>query len=251
LVLDSSKESAPLYIQLKQDIKRKIENGILKPGDRIPSEKELCEMYNVSRITVREAINELVWEEYLIRKRPKGTFVLDRSKRFKNEDNYFTYVRNFTYEMKELGKKANTLKADISLIEANEELSKLMDIHPGSSVYELKRVRGNEDAAIVYFKTYITCKTKLSLNSDDYYGSLYEMLKNHGIKITKIKEYIEAVKPTQEVVDVLHISFDTPVLKRVRKAFCKDKKDFMEYTECYYIGDKYRYYIDLNLEQHN
>lgn len=243
--LDNSKDSAPLYIQVKNDIKLKIKNGVWNPGDKIPSELDLCKVYDVSRITVREAINELVWEEYLIRNRPKGTFVLDQTDQFEKNNNYYTHVRSFTFEMDELGKQATTKKAEIVRVIADQRISKKLNVAIGDTVYELRRLRGTENNMMVYFKTYIKTKLELSTRSEDYYGSLYKMLDEKGIKISKFKEYLEAVKPTEEVQRELHIKEDTPVLKRVRKSFCKDN-DFLEYTECYYIGDQYRYYIDLN-----
>jgi GntR family transcriptional regulator len=69
-------------------------------------------------------------------------------------------------------------------------------------------------------------------------------MKKHGIVLTNVKEYLEAIKPNKEIQNKLNIGQDTPVLKRVKNA--KNKKgNFIEYTECYYVGDSYRYYIDL------
>ncbi|UNJ81109.1 GntR family transcriptional regulator [Metabacillus dongyingensis] len=243
--LDTSKEAAPLYIQVKNDIKKKIENKVWNPGDKIPSELELCKTYDVSRITVREAINELVWEEYLVRKRPTGTFVLDQNEQIEEKNNYYTYVRGFTFEMNELGKKATTKRAKISIVQADQHVAKQLNISAGENVYEIRRVRGTENNVMVYFKTFIKTTVILPTDPKDYYGSLSKMLNEKGIHISKIKEYLEAVKPTEEVIRELNIAEDTPVLKRVKKTFCKDI-DFAEYTECYYIGDQYRYYIDLN-----
>lgn len=243
--LDTSKEAPPLYIQVKNDIKLKIQNKVWNPGDKIPSELELCKTYDVSRITIREAINELVWEEYLIRKRPKGTFVLDKNEQLDENNNYYTYVRGFTFEMNELGKEATTKKAHISIVKADAIVAKQLNISVGDSVYELRRVRGTDDNIMVYFKTYLKTVVTLSTDPKDYYGSLYKMLKEKGIQISKVKEYLEAVKPTEEIIKELNITDDTPVLKRVKRAFCKDP-DFAEYTECYYIGSQYRYYIDIN-----
>lgn len=244
--LDTSKEAAPLYIQIKQDLKQKIEDGVWKPGEKIPNEMELCKVYNVSRITVREAINELVWEEYLVRKRAKGTYVLNPNEKFEGNNMYYTYVRSFTNEMQELGKEAKTIQVEVSLIEADDKLAKKLNASVGDAVIEMKRVRGVGGLAVVYFKTYLKNNVNLSTDSKDYYGSLYEMLKQKGITITKIKESLEAVRPTQEVQKVLHIAEDVPVLKRVRSAYSSQEIDFVEYTEGYYVGDQYKYLVDLN-----
>lgn len=241
--LNTDRDAAPLYIQIKSELKGKIENGEWKTGDKIPSEMELCQLYNVSRITVREAINELVWEEYLIRQRAKGTFVLDNKQKESDKD-YYTYVKSFTYEMNELGEKVTTIHAEVKKIKADQDLAKQLNVKQGDEVIELKRLRGLPNKVPVFFKTYWSYQSAFSLESEDYYGSFYEMLKVSGIILTNVKEYVEAVKPNEEIQQWLSISEDTPVLKRVRNA--KDQKDnFEEYTECYYIGNSYRYYIDL------
>jgi multiple sugar transport system substrate-binding protein len=69
----------PLYYQLKQMIKGKIENGEFKPGDRLPTEQELCEMFSISRTPVRQALTELTYEGILYRRPGLGTFVSDFS----------------------------------------------------------------------------------------------------------------------------------------------------------------------------
>ncbi|WP_416825382.1 GntR family transcriptional regulator [Ectobacillus polymachus] len=243
--LNTDRDAAPLYLQIKSELKRKIEEGDWNPGDKIPSELELCELYNVSRITVREAINELVWEDYLIRQRPKGTFVLDYQQKGSDKD-YYTYVKSFTYEMNESGKKVTTFHAEVQKIKADQFLAKQLNIKPDDEVLELKRVRGLTNKTPVFFKTYFAYKPNFSLQSNKYYGSLYELLKENGIILAKVKEYLEAVKPNEEVQKWLNASEDTPILKRVRNAK-NQKGDFVEYTECYYIGESYRYYIDLIL----
>lgn len=241
--LNTNKNAPPLYIQVKEDLKKKIESGYWKPGDKITSEWDLCEYYDVSRITVREAINELVWEEYLIRQRAKGTFVLN----YKEKD-YYTHVKSYTYEMNELGQTAHTYMANVKKIKANEFLAKQLNIHIGNDVIELCRVRGSENRYPVYFKTYWAFSDIFSLNSEDYYGSFYEMLKKEGIILENIKEYLEAIRPNKEVRTQLKIDDNMPVLKRVRHAK-NSSGDFIEYTECYYVGENYRYYIDLELKK--
>lgn len=245
--LKTDKDAAPLYIQVKQDIKKKIENGYWKIGDKITSELELCNYYDVSRITIREAINELVWEKYLIRKRAKGTFVLDYKEEISNKE-YYTYIKSYTYEMNELGQDVHTYKATVKKIKADEYFAEQLNTSVGAELLELTRVRGIKKKHPVYFKTYFEYSTDFSLDPKDYYGSFYKMLKEKGITLTNIKEYLEAIRPDKTIQKQLNISEDAPVLKRVRNAN-NEAMDFFEYTECYYAGENYRYYIDLSLNK--
>ncbi len=116
--LNKMNDASPLYAQIADDLREKIQSGIWKTGDKIPPELDLCELYNVSRITVRKAIDELVRENLLYRERAKGTFVRDWEEA---EDEHFTLVRSFTNEMKELGKKAATLHAEVEVINADKK----------------------------------------------------------------------------------------------------------------------------------
>ncbi|GGH88999.1 DNA-binding GntR family transcriptional regulator [Pullulanibacillus pueri] len=241
--LNKNKDASPLYAQIAEEIRNKIELGVWQPGDKIPAELELCEFYDVSRITIRKAIDELVHEKLLHRERAKGTFVLDLSTKTDKQENY-TYVKSFTKEMAEIGEKAETLKAEIKLITANKELARKLMLNEGDQVLQLNRVRGINNKGFVYFKTFIPHDKYFSLNAKDYYGSFYELLKTKGIIVNQIKEYIEATKPTQEVMENLNVNEDEPILKRVRIGKQKNTQ-FREYTECHYIGSQYRYHINF------
>ncbi|MEH6887691.1 GntR family transcriptional regulator, partial [Priestia megaterium] len=70
--------SIPLYYQIKESIKQRIELKEWVVGSTIPSEKKLCELFSVSRLTVRQSIQELVDEGYLSKQRGRGTFILEK-----------------------------------------------------------------------------------------------------------------------------------------------------------------------------
>ena len=91
----------PLYLQLVDDLIKKIENNTYKKDEKLPSERELCEMYGMSRITVRNALQELDRDNYIYKLHGKGTFV--SSKTYKQN---LVNLYNFTDEMKKIGKNA-------------------------------------------------------------------------------------------------------------------------------------------------
>lgn len=231
----------PLYSQIAEDLRIKILSEEWKPGEKIPPEMDMCEIYHVSRITIRKSIDELVRENLVYRERARGTFVCDWSE---EEDEHFTLVKSFTNEMKELGKEAVTLQAEISTIKADKRISKYLATEVGSPVMVLRRIRGTEGKAFAYFITYFSYANEYSKDSEDYYGSFYALLKEHGIKINQEKEYIEAITPPKEVQEILGVDKYQPLLKRVRITKHLEK-NFYEYSECYYIGNQYRYYIDF------
>ncbi|MGG5318125.1 GntR family transcriptional regulator [Enterococcus sp. AZ072] len=235
-------DTIPLYSQIAEDLRMKILSEEWKAGDKIPPELELCDLYHVSRITIRKSIDELVREKLVYRKRAKGTFVLDW---IEEEDEHFTLVRSFTNEMKELGKSAVTLKAAISIEKADKKTSKFLNVDLNEKIMVLRRVRGTVGDPFAYFVTYFTYNHDYPTQNEAYYGSLYALLKDFGVIINQEKEYIEAVVPSREVQSILKVDKSQPILKRVRMTKQKEN-DFREYSECFYIGNQYKYYIDFS-----
>ncbi|MGO2083072.1 GntR family transcriptional regulator [Vagococcus sp.] len=230
----------PLYIKIASDLKFKINSGEWKVNEQLPTEENLCAIYDVSRITVRKAFDELVNEGYIYKKRAIGTFVANRQpERIEHKDK----IRSFTQEMNDIGRAVKTLKASISVIEASPKISNFLNVPVGSKVMNLQRVFGTEGAPFVFFDTYFTWHTEFSTDDKDYYGSFYTYLGQFGIQMGLTKEYLEAVLPNDTLMRELPITENSPMLKRVRMAQHLPN-DFLEYSECFYIGNEYRYYVD-------
>lgn len=231
----------PYYIQISDELRSNIQIEKWQEGEKIPTEMELCEIYHVSRITIRKAIDELVKDSLLVRKRAKGTFV---KKSEVDSSNYFTLVKSFTEEMKEVGKLVETTKVNVLITHADKNLAKYLNLSIGEKVIVLKRLRGYDKKTIGLFITYFKYEDYFSLNARDYYGSFYSYLKKHGIVVANNKEIIEAISPNKEIAYFLKIPQHSPILKRTR--FTSDSlNQFKEYTECYYIGSEYKYFVDF------
>ncbi|MBC8587300.1 GntR family transcriptional regulator [Tissierellaceae bacterium BX21] len=227
----------PLYAEVFNDLRFKIYTNEWKVDEQIPTEMELCDIYNVSRITIRKAIDLLVQEGLLYRKRAIGTFV-----RGMDQQESLTSIKGFTQEMTDLGKEAHTISASIQKIPASRKIANCLNIESNIPVMNLRRVLGIYESAFAFFDTYFVCNENYSLDSKDYYGSFYEYLSTFGIIVNSINEYVEAVLPDDELMKTLNITKYTPILKRVR--FTKEiGKSFREYSECFYVGSEYRYYI--------
>lgn len=215
-----------------------------KQGEKIPTEFDLCDIYHVSRITIRKAIEELVRENLLVKKKPIGTFV--STQKLIDDNQNYTIVKSFTNEMKELGIKVETLKVNVIVSHADPTIATFLKVSPGSKIIILERVRGSKGKAIGFFKTYFKFDEIFSLNANTYNYSFYDYLDSLGIQITSNKEVVEAMLPTKNISNILHINSVTPILRRCR--FTSDaKKNFFEYTECYYIGNEYKYFVDFDI----
>ncbi|MBN2503768.1 MAG: GntR family transcriptional regulator [Bacilli bacterium] len=223
----------PFYLQIRNDLKAKIESGIWKEGSLIPTEKELAETYGVSRVTIRSAIKELVNEQYLIRRPGFGTMVYLNKESLSN----FTLVRSFTNEMREMGLTSNTIEAELNLIKADNKLAQIFQIKEGDPIYNLRRVRGDK-IPILYSDTYLLPITEIT--DEVLSGSLYQYLAKKQVFFDHFEEKVSAVKAAKEITAKLRIYSDAPQLKRIRYSFDENNR-LIEYTETFYNALLYEY----------
>lgn len=240
--LDSSKSAAPLYLQISAILKEKILKEEYAYGDIIPSEKELENIYHVSRITARQAIQELEKEHLVERARGKGTIVT-----FRNcIEEYLNTIRSFTDEMKERKMKPGTKEAKISIVKSTAALAEIFGIEPGTMLYYLERVRTGDDKEIVYFESYFPMNTNLPTENEAFDGSVYELLRERGIIAVHVEEQFDCLLPTKKVQKKLDLKENVPVLRR-RRISNNEKGQVIEYTIGQYRGDRYAYHVEMEL----
>lgn len=238
--LNRSAGSPPLYYQLAVILKEKIESGEYSVGDTFPTELQLQEKYQVSRITVRNAVAKLTNEGYLECARGIGTKVV-----FSKIDEQLKQVMSFSEEMAQHDIIMATKYCEISIVFATEHIASQLNIEKGASVFKLIRVRCADKTPIVYSITYISADRKLSTDKEKYTHSLYEYLNNElGILIANGRDTFEAVLSDSTNSKMLQIQKGMPLIKRTRRTFDQYGKP-IEFTICYYAGDKYKYSIEL------
>lgn len=239
--LDYSKGAIPLYLQIKKELKNKIESKEYPYGSLLPSELELEKSFGVSRITVRQAISELEKEGYVRRARGKGTTITYSEK----IDENLSAIRRFTTEMKDRGLTPGTQVANISKILVPKEVAEQLELEKEDEVYYLYRVRTGNEEPVVLFETYIPTCFKLSLDPDKYYDSMYDVFEEAGIGMPQlVHENFQAMLADDRLSKALNVKKGSAIFKRVRIAYNKDNKP-IEYTISYYRGDRYSYSIEL------
>ncbi len=239
--LNFSKGAVPLYLQIKEQIKKDIEDKNYVYGQLIPSELEFEKFYNVSRITVRQAILDLEKDGYVKRTRGKGTSVTYSDK----IDENLSAIRSFSKEMADRGKQAKTIYTEIDLVKANQEIAEHLQLDEGENVYRLYRVRGADDEAIVVFETYLSGKFDFPLNKEAYEKSMYDVFESIGVHMpTRVNEKFEAMLADLTLSKALKVAIGSPILKRVRVSYTEYNMP-IEYTYSYYRGDRYAYSIQL------
>ena len=190
----------PLYVQLSELVRRKIRTGKLVPGDRLPSQREFCEMYDVSNITVTQAMRKLVEDGLLYRKRGKGTFVSE-PKVLRD----LTSIYSFTGDMNHLGLKPSSKVLNLAVVAAHDVAYELQLPSSEGRATRITRLRLAQGTPLLLEDTYIPYELAPSLVDEDLEtNSLYAVLKEHySIEVASAVETIEGVVLSSEEADLL------------------------------------------------
>ncbi len=240
--LEHTRGSAPYYLQIANLLREKIESKEYPLGSIIPSEKELEEQYAVSRITIRQAVTELERVGYVKRERGRGTSVTYSP--MVNE--FLMQIKSFTNEMKDRGITPSTKKAHIEKQQASAEVAKYFKIKAGDPIYLLHRVRCAYNEPLVIFDSYLSCDYHFPLDDNEYQESMYDVFEKIGVsRPKKVKERYIATLADERIASELDVNVGSPIFRRERISYGRDGKT-IEYTICYYRGDRYVYSLELN-----
>ncbi|MBB5174709.1 GntR family transcriptional regulator [Texcoconibacillus texcoconensis] len=231
----------PIYYQLEEWVKHNIERGEWEEGMMIPSERELAEKHEVSRMTIRQAINNLVNAGYLSREKGKGTFVEPNK-----IEQPLQGLTSFTEDMEARGMKPGARLLSIGIVSATEMVANRLDISEGSQVFELRRVRLADDQPMALEATYLPVELVPEFSETIANHSLYDYIENElGFEVEKATQSIEASIVSDEERDVLGLESGDPVLLIERCTSLKDGRP-LEFVKSVYRADRYKFYIDMN-----
>ncbi len=226
------------YKIIETDIINAIQTGKIKPGEKLPGEVELCEKYNVSRVTVRKAILNLASAGKVYRRAGDGTYVSE-----KPYVNTTGQARSFSEDMIQNGKKPGSvlLNFKISKAKKNEFIAEKLRLKENESFYEIERLRTGDGIPIAISYTYIPFKMMPDFNIDRVTsGSLYSYFNElYELELVRKERTMSAVMPTKEQKKALKIS-DEPLLKICHPSYTKTGA-IVEYSETYYVGSRFVY----------
>lgn len=233
----------PKYVQIQNSILNWIEAGDLKPGDLVPSERELSEQFDVSRMTVRQAISTLVSHGVVQRVRGLGTFVREP----KNEYDIGLLV-SFTESALKRGFKPSgrLLEFDINL--ADEKIASILNIDLGQKVCRLVRVRFGNNEPMVLERCHFPYSFCPGIEKFDLENnSIYQIWREeYGIVFRRIRQSLECVSATEFEAEAL----DVPVgfhLMLVERVSFDINGDPVEYAKDVHRGDKSRFVAELTI----
>lgn len=230
----------PLHVQAEEILRELINTDEYQKGKLLPNEVDLSAQLNISRNTLRQAINKLVFEGLLVRKKGYGTKVVKKAIKG-GVKNWLS----FSQEMKKLGVEVRNFELHVSLKRPNEEISQFFELEEGSNVkcVVLERLRGNKEYPFVYFISYFNPSLPLT-GEENYSGMLYELLeRDFGVVVKTSVEEISARLAGDVLADKLETSANEPLLVRKRFVYDVDGKP-IEYNIGYYRADSFTYKIE-------
>ncbi|WP_300381066.1 GntR family transcriptional regulator [Clostridium sp.] len=237
-IIDKSSR-IPLYSQLMEILIKIIENT-LEENEQLLSEREICEKYDVSRTTVRQALDELEKEGYIYKQHGKGTFV---SPKKLNQDLISFY--SFTEEMKKLGKKPSSEVTGFEIVQAGDKIGLKFKIDADDLLYKISRIRKADGIHMMYETTYIPFNKFKELTKEELTEKpLYDiMVKKYNVKLSSAEEFFQPILTNKLESFYLGIKEDSPSLKIER--FTYENNDIIEYTVGVARGDKFKYRVKL------
>lgn len=202
--------ATPLYLQLKNKIKKEIRTGMLKPGDKLPSETQLQKEYNMSRVTVRNAMEELTVEGYIIKVQGKGSFVAHSDML-----RLPVGVTSFTEDAKMQGVNltSKVIKFEIEDIQSELDREFFGDRTDGK-VLVFKRVRSANGVPVTVEENHLPPEL-INMAQEDLTGSFYDILINkyHMIPSNKGRRSVKIAFADEEIATCLDLSIGTPVIE--------------------------------------
>lgn len=236
------KSPVPLHAQVEALLREMIEEEEYREGGFLPNEVDFAKRLGISRNTLRQAINKLVFEGLLVRKKGVGTTVADRSINSK-VSNWLS----FTQEMQAKGLVPKTYDITVSWVYPDPEVAMSFGISDDKEILKMERLRGLEDGPFVYFVSFFHPRVGLT-GKEDFRRQLYEILEHDYSTIAALsREEISARSADEFLAEKLGLSLGDPILVRKRLVFDPGKRP-IEYNVGYYKADSFVYTIESERE---
>lgn len=239
ILSEARSRTIPIYQQVQRHLRDLVTSGELQPGHLVPSERELCEQFGISRMTVRQAIQDLAQEGVFYRQRGRGTFVAKPKVEQKNLMSFSEIIRE----------RGGTPGAKVLALERRQAGDKLCARFPAFSpsdlVYALKRLRTVDGHPVGVEQAYVLSSAFPGLDCHDLTQSLYRILTQVYDRYPYRRETnISAALPLPDETVTLHITTRTPVLRVGAVDYDRANTAFM-YSESVYRGDLYSIWLEV------
>ncbi|UOY91008.1 GntR family transcriptional regulator [Ectobacillus sp. JY-23] len=238
--LKDIEEGKALHSKVKDAIIHLIKKGEYAPHTQLPTEAEFCDTFNVSRTTVRTALQQLTVEGYVYRVQGRGTFVSEN----KIKQTLTATSGDFNQQVSLQGRSPSIHVLSLEVIPADSVLEKHLYIKEGDPVNKLERVRYADGTPLQYEIAYLPWHKTPGLNQAECEKSLYKLLDTQfGLKIKRTVEHMELFMADEDIAEKLDIPVDAPCFYIETFAYLEDES-IIEYSKTFFRGDKANFVIE-------
>ncbi|MEO8973171.1 MAG: GntR family transcriptional regulator [Ktedonobacteraceae bacterium] len=231
----------PMYYQIMNQLREKIVEGEYPVDSTLPPERELVETYQVSRMTVRQAISELVNEGILVRRKGIGTFVAPPK-----IEQALSGLTSFTEDMAQRGMKAGSRVISFKETTPDPTIRKTLGLNANDTIIECVRLRLADDEPMALETTALLSSICPGLTREDLENqSLYSILEERwGVRLEYATQSLEPILAPPHEAALLHVQPGVPLLVMHRVTYDPDGRAF-EHVKSFYRGDRYKFVTEL------
>ncbi len=235
--------SEPLYVQLENILASQIASGELRPHQKLPSERELCQRFGISRMTVRQALGSLAKEGLVYTRPGKGVFVSDPTRGFEVK----VSLAGFSEDIRRSGAKPSSILLEARLLLATPELAKALHVSRQEEVVKVERLRLVNNVPLALHTAYLPhrlCPNILRYNLA--VESLFHTLETaYGLHLARAEQTVRATLAESRELKLLGLSAPAPVLYAERITYL-DTGEVIEFSQAVYCGKWYRLHFELD-----
>lgn len=231
----------PLYLQLKRWIEDAVARGVIKPGDALPSERDLALKVDVSRVTVRKAVQHLVRDGLLVQRHGSGTFVAPRTHRVEQS---LSQLTSFAEDMARRGMAVRSEWLDRGIYEPSPEETVILGLSSSERVARVARLRISGEIPLAIERAALS--SAILPDPDRIGTSLYAHLDRSGNRPVRAIQRIRAANLGPEDAELLQVPVGAASLNIERTSYLGSGR-VIEYTRSIYRGDTYDFVAELRL----
>lgn len=230
----------PLYYQLVEDIRDRIRAGEYRPGQQLPSERELSEHYGISRMTVRQALQYLIREDVLVAQQGVGTFVAEPKLAYDP-----LHALGFTEAMMQRGAAASSRVIEEVVVPAPLRVAAQLNLIEGEAVVRIVRLRLSNDVPVLLETVHVPHALFPGLESADMARcSLYQLMRDvYGVRLSGAQHTLEAVLANDYESELFGVQTGMPMI--LLQGVTYDEEDRpVEAFKAVYRGDRFKFHLD-------
>lgn len=226
-----------VFQEVADKIKKRVVEGVYVSAQRLPSEYDLAKEFDVSRLTVRKAIDSLIQQNVLVKQKGKGTYVMKQSEKIQSGR---SGLQGFTEAAKAYGKDSQTKVITFEKLSAiPDEAVEALQLESGEAVYHITRVRSIDKEPMTVEDLYIKAAYVPTITKKQASGSLFTLIEEQ-IEISYSHQEVEAILMTEKLSELLQVEEGNPVLMVHSITYSADAKPIL-YDTSYYRADRYTF----------